>query len=144
MNKVCVWKAGQKCVCVCVFFCVCCVLVSCWHVFVWADLIPSRMASAHYSSGIVLQTSPEGSACWEIKQRKWACTRIYPHLRAHAHTSTALAKHWHADKHTSRKRYVKLLPFCHCQTKSLLRALRAEFKKSSIYNLVQHHIQQQH
>lgn len=61
-------KAGQKCVCM--YFCVYCVLVSCWHVFVWADLIPSRMVSAHYSSGIVLQTSPEGSACWEIKQRK--------------------------------------------------------------------------
>lgn len=71
-RKVCVCASEKQaknvsvCFCVCVYY----VLVSCWHVFVWEDLIPIRMASAHYSSDIVLQTSLEGSVCWEIKQRK--------------------------------------------------------------------------
>lgn len=68
--RVCVSEKQAKNVSVCFCVCVYYVLVSCWHVFVWEDLIPIRMASAHYSSDIVLQTSLEGSVCWEIKQRK--------------------------------------------------------------------------
>lgn len=68
--RVCVSEKQAKNVSVCFCVCVYYVLVICWHVFVWEDLIPIRMASAHYSSDIVLQTSLEGSVCWEIKQRK--------------------------------------------------------------------------
>lgn len=116
-NGVCFWKAGQK---VCVRVCVYCMLVSCWHVFVWADLIPSRMASAHYSSDIVLQTSPEGSACWEIKQRKWARARhIFRAVNTHTHTrgnsenTHILAKHWYAHTHSHTQEEI-------CQTISIL------------------------